>query len=76
MNYIPPKGPKRGMSIYSYSDLFSLGLTLEDAFKEMYDMGVHGVEILANSHIDGYPELTDEFLEKLMPWSELAQENC
>ncbi len=70
MNYVPPKGPKRGMSIYSYSDLFSLGLTLEDAFKEMYDMGVHGVEILANSHIDGYPELTDEFLEK---WHTLCE---
>ena len=64
MKYVPEKGPKRGVSIYSYSDLFSLGLTLEDCFKEMQDMGAHGVEILANSHIDGYPELTDEFLEK------------
>jgi len=70
MSYVPPKGPKRGVSIYSYSDLFSIGLTLEDCFREMQDMGAHGVEILANSHIDGYPELTDEFLEK---WHTLCE---
>ena len=70
MKYIPPRGPKRGVSIYSYSDLVPLGLTLEDCFLEMQDMGAHGVEILANSHIDGYPELTDAFLEK---WHSLCE---
>ncbi len=64
MKYVPEKGPKRGVSVYSYSSIWPLGLTLEDCFTEMQDMGAHGVEILANGHIDGYPNLTDEFLEK------------
>ena len=70
MKYQAPKGPKRGVSIYSYSDIWPLGLTLEDCFREMQDMGAHGVEILANSHIEGYPVLTDEFLTK---WHELCE---
>ncbi len=70
MNYIPPKGPKRGVSVYSYSNLFILGMTLEDCFRDMYDMDAHGVEILGNSHIKGYPELTDEFLNE---WHDLCE---
>lgn len=70
MKYVPEKGPKRGVSVYSYSDFFPIGITLEDVFTEMQDMGAHGVEILANSHIDGYPVLTDEFLEK---WHTLCE---
>ena len=70
MNYVPPKGPKRGVSIYSYSNFFPQGYTLEDCFIEMQDMGAHGVEILANGHIDGYPNMTDEFLEK---WNNLCE---
>jgi len=57
-------GAKRGVSIYSYSGLFGVTMQLEDCFKDIYDMGATGVEILANSHIDSYPELSDEFLEK------------
>ena len=56
MNYVPPKGPKRGVSIYSYTELFQLGMTLEDCFLEMQDMGAHGVEILAD-FADGLDEL-------------------
>ena len=70
MNYVPPKGPKRGVSVYSYSNLFILGMTLEDCFRDMYDMDAHGVEILGNSHIKGYPELTDEFLNE---WHDLCE---
>lgn len=64
MKYVPPKGPKRGVSLYSYTELIQLGMTLEDCFREMQDMGAHGVEILGNSHIPGYPNMTDEFVEE------------
>lgn len=64
MKYVPPKGPKRGVSLYSYTELIQLGMTLEDCFLEMQDMGAHGVEILGNSHIPGYPNMTDEFVEE------------
>ena len=70
MKYVPPKGPKRGVSVYSYSSFFPQGYTLEDCFIEMQDIGAHGVEILANGHIDGYPYMTDEFLEK---WNTLCE---
>lgn len=56
-------GPKRGVSLYSYSGEFGVTMTLEDCFEEMYDMEAHGLEILANAHIEGYPEPTDEWLE-------------
>ena len=61
------EGPKRGVSIYSYSGEFGVSMDLEDCFADMYDMGAHGLEILANSHIPMYPNLTDEWL---------AQWNC
>jgi sugar phosphate isomerase/epimerase len=56
-------GPKRGVSIYSYSDLIGVSMTLEDCFKDMYDMDATGLEILGNGHIDGYPDPTDEWCE-------------
>lgn len=58
------KGPKRGVSIYSYSGEFGVSMNLEDCFADMYDMGAHGLEILANSHIPMYPELTDEWVDE------------
>jgi sugar phosphate isomerase/epimerase len=39
-------------------------MDLENCFQDMYDMGAHGLEILANSHIPMYPELSDEWLEQ------------
>ena len=54
---------KRGVSIYSYSEEYGRSMNLEDCFKDMYDMGATGIEILANSHIDSYPELSDKYLE-------------
>jgi hypothetical protein len=38
-------------------------MTLEDMFKDMYNMDATGLEILANSHIEGYPNPTDAWLE-------------
>ena len=70
MRYTPPKGPKRGVSLYSYTDMIQRGMTLEDCFMEMHAMGAHGVEILGNSHIDCYPNLTDEFVNQ---WHDLCE---
>jgi sugar phosphate isomerase/epimerase len=38
-------------------------MTMEDCFRDMNDMGATGLEILANGHIEGYPNPTDEWLE-------------
>ncbi|MBP5474505.1 MAG: hypothetical protein J6X92_07105, partial [Bacteroidales bacterium] len=58
------KGPKRGVSLYSYSAEFGLTYTLEDCFEDIHDMGATGIEILANAHIENYPYPTDEFLNR------------
>lgn len=58
------KGPKRGVAFYSYSAEFGLTKTLEDCFEDVYDMGAHGIEILANTHIENYPYPTDEWVDK------------
>lgn len=61
---------KRGVAVYSYSGEYGKTMNLEDCFKDMHDMGATGIEILANSHIDSYPELSDDYLEK---WQSLCQ---
>lgn len=58
------KGPKRGVALYSYSAEFGLTKSLEECFEDLHDMGAHGIEILANTHIENYPNLTDEWVEK------------
>jgi sugar phosphate isomerase/epimerase len=55
--------PQRGVSLYSYADQLGFTMTLEDCFADMYDMGAHGLEILANGHVENYPDPTDEWLE-------------
>ncbi|HPS41442.1 MAG TPA: TIM barrel protein [Anaerolineaceae bacterium] len=55
--------PKRGVSLYSYSGEYGVTMTMEDMFADIHDMGARGLEILANGHIDGYPEPTDEWVE-------------
>lgn len=55
--------PKRGVSVYSYSGEYGVTMTLEDMFADISDLGAEGVEILANSHIAGYPNPTDEWVE-------------
>ena len=57
------KGPKRGVALYSYSAEFGFEKTLEDCFEDVYDMGAHGIEILANIHIENYPYPTQEWVE-------------
>jgi sugar phosphate isomerase/epimerase len=56
-------GPKRGVAFYSYSAEFGLTKTLEDCFEDTHDMGAHGIEILANTHIENYPYPTDEWVD-------------
>ena len=58
------KGPKRGIALYSYSAEFGISKNLEDCFEDMYDMGAHGLEILANTHIENYPYPSDEWVEE------------
>ena len=59
------KGPKRGVALYSYSEEFGITMDLEDCFRDMADMNAHGLEILANSHIPGYPDnIRDEWVEE------------
>ena len=58
------KGPKRGIALYSYSAEYGMTKNLEDCFEDMYDMGAHGLEILANTHIENYPNPTDEWVEE------------
>lgn len=58
------KGPKRGVSLFSYSGEYGISMDLENCFQDMYDMGAHGLEILANSHIPTYPYVDEKWLEE------------
>jgi sugar phosphate isomerase/epimerase len=64
MYHYEQKGPKRGIALYSYSAEFGFEKTLEDCFEELKDMGAHGIEILANTHIENYPYPTDNWVDK------------
>lgn len=58
------KIPKRGVSLYSYSGEFGVSMTLEDCFAEINDLGAQGIEILANAHIENYPNPSEAWLEE------------
>ena len=45
---------KRGMTLFCYSEILNVCMTLEDCFKDMFDMGITCVEILAG-HVENYP---------------------
>lgn len=62
--------PKRGVSIYSYQGEYGVTMNLEDMFAEMKDMGARGLEILGNSHVEGYPNPSEEWLEN---WDRLIE---
>jgi sugar phosphate isomerase/epimerase len=44
-----------GVSLYSYGGDFLVTMTLEDCLADVADMDATGVEILADTHIPGYP---------------------
>lgn len=60
--------PRRGVSIYSYSDDIFKTVTLEDCLAAVGDLAGDGeeigLEILANSHIQGYPNPSDAWVTK------------
>jgi hypothetical protein len=55
--------PKRGVSVYSYSREIYTTMTFEDCLADIYNADAEGLEILANSHIENYPNPTDEWCE-------------
>lgn len=60
----PAGRPKRGVSLYSYTGDFGITMTLEDCLADMNTMDAEGLEILANTHIDGYPNPTDAWVKR------------
>jgi hypothetical protein len=54
--------PKRGVSVYSYSQVLGVCMTLEDCFADIYDMGATCFELLT-SHIEGYPNPTTKWID-------------
>ena len=54
--------PNRGISVYSYQALLGHTMTLEDAFREMYDTGATCFELLT-SYIEGYPNPTPQWVD-------------
>jgi sugar phosphate isomerase/epimerase len=55
--------PKRGVSVYSYSRQIYVTMTLEDCLADIYNTGAEGLEILANTHIEDYPNPSDAWCE-------------
>ena len=53
-----------GVSLYSYGGDFLVTMTLEDCLADVADMGATGVEILADTHIAGYPNPTAEWVDE------------
>ena len=64
MYHYNKKGLKRGVAVYSYSAEYGVSKNLEDLFAEIYDMGAHGIEILANTHIENYPYPSRDWVDK------------
>jgi sugar phosphate isomerase/epimerase len=61
---------KYGVSLYSYGGDYQITMTLEDCIADVADMGATGIEILADTHIAGYPNPSDEWVEG---WHNLMQ---
>ncbi len=55
--------PRRGVSVYSYSQLLGVSMTLEDCFKDIYDTGSTTFELLT-SHVENYPNPSLAWLDK------------
>jgi sugar phosphate isomerase/epimerase len=58
-----------GVSLYSYGGDFLVTMTLEDCLADIADMGARGVEILADTHVAGYPTPTSQWVDG---WHELT----
>jgi sugar phosphate isomerase/epimerase len=53
-----------GVSLYSYGGDFLVTMSLEDCLADVADMGATGVEILADTHIAGYPTPTTDWVDE------------
>lgn len=62
-----------GVSLYSYGGDFAVTMSLEDCFADVADLGATGVEILADTHIAGYPDPTTEWVEH---WHRLVEHHA
>ena len=63
MSEIKKGHPKRGVSVYSYSELLGVNMTLEDAFKDIYDTGATCFELLT-SHVENYPNPSPAWVDR------------
>jgi sugar phosphate isomerase/epimerase len=59
-----------GVSLYSYGGDFLVTMSLEDCLADVADMGATGVEILADTHIRGYPTPSTEWVDE---WHALVE---
>jgi sugar phosphate isomerase/epimerase len=59
-----------GVSLYSYGGDFLVTMTLEDCLADVADMGASGLEILADTHIAGYPTPTTKWVDE---WHALVE---
>lgn len=65
-----PGEPTLGVSLYSYGGDFLVTMTLEDCLADVADMGARDIEILADTHIPGYPTPSDAWVEE---WHRLLE---
>ncbi len=66
----PSSDIQLGVSLYSYGADFLVTMTLEDCLADIADMGATGVEILADTHIVGYPNPSTRWVDE---WHHLIQ---
>ncbi len=54
--------PKRGVSLYSYSGVLGVSMTMEDCFLDIQDTGASCIEILSGQ-IENYPHPTAQWVD-------------
>jgi sugar phosphate isomerase/epimerase len=62
--------PRLGVSLYSYGGDFLVTMSLDDCLADIADMGAEEVEILADTHIPGYPAPAPEWIAR---WHDLLK---
>jgi sugar phosphate isomerase/epimerase len=55
---------KLGVTLYSYTGDYGVTMTLEDCIADAVDAGATGIEILSETHIPGYPNPTDAWVDR------------
>lgn len=64
MSQYKEKGIHRGVSTYCWDQELYWTMDLEDILMNMQDIGAYGLEILADGVIKGYPNPTNDWLDK------------